>query len=178
MIDDPEDAQFEKELQTLRPTAVSRQLEDRIAGLLTAPAPLIHERTTWWQLLGFARPAAALGWGLLSPAAVAAVTLITLRPHARSPLPSPPASRSKTAGEPAPLADGYVAANETAGAIAANVVYGATDEGVVPDGGDGLARRIRYRSTDHVQWRNPRTGAEWEISYPREDVLLVPVKAE
>ncbi len=173
MNEDAENALIENELRALQPAAVSERLAGRISDLLASPG-LPPRRAAWWHRLGFARPTAALGWGLASPAMAVAVTLLIVRAHAGTPSPDNPTPRTSAAVESARVTP----SKETRNATAANVLHGTFDEGVVPDGDDGLFRRVMYRSTDHVQWRNPRTGAEWEVSYPREDVLLVPINAE
>ena len=60
---------------------------------------------------------------------------------------------------------------------ASSVVYQTSDEGVVLTTGQQPARRVRYLSEDTVKWRNPRTGADIEVSYPREEVVLTPIAA-
>ena len=159
-------ATFEDELRKLRPAAVSEQLETRVASMLEANPPSV---IPWWQRLGFNRPAAAFGWGLVAPALTVAAVIATIQVTGFQRPPVHPASgQRQTAGnEPAP------------GAVrASNVLYQTQDDGVVLDGSQEPVRRVRYRSTDLVRWRNPTTGARWEVSYPREDVALVPVHVD
>ncbi len=165
---------LENELRGLRPRATSRQLEDQIGAFLD------HHRsernaTTWWQWLGFNRAFAAVWWGALSPALTAALVIIVMRPAEVTRSPSPLTGHSSV--EPAePATQGFLANLKST--KASNVLYEALDEGVVLDAGQEPVHRVRYRSADLVQWRNPATGANWEVSYPREDVVLVPVQAQ
>ena len=151
-----EPTELERELRLCQPALPSEQLLQRLATVLDRRVPPPAER--WWQRLGFSRPAAALVWGLLSPAAAVAVALLFAghQPSGGS-LPSPAAP---------------------AVAQAANVLYQTLDEGVVLNGSREPVRKVRYRSADQVRWHNPESGAQWEVSYPREDTLLIPVQAE
>ena len=153
MNDEP--TELERELRRFQPAPPSEKLRRRLASVLDQPAP---PTVPWWQRLGFSRPAAALVWGLLSPAGAVAVALVFAghRPTGDS-LPSPTAPTV---------------------AQAENVLYQTLDEGVVLDGSREPRRRVCYRSTDQVRWHNPASGAQWEVSYPREDTLLIPIQAE
>jgi len=35
-------------------------------------------------------------------------------------------------------------------------------------------RRVRSRKRETVQWKNPQTGATLRVSYPQEEVTLIP----
>ena len=59
------------------------------------------------------------------------------------------------------------------------VVYNTRDEGLhFPAGYDEPMRRVRYQKRETLQWRNPTTGASLRISYPSEQVSLVPVTGQ
>ncbi len=168
MNEDPTD--LERELRRLQPMKPDQRLIDRIAEVLDQPgagAPRLAY--AWWQRLGFNRPAAALGWGLLCPASAACVAILVAG-HLRTevPLPSPSTAPAVAHG----------GLPTTSGTQAVNVLYQTLDEGVVSNDGQEAVRRVRYRSADRVSWHNPQSGAQWEVSYPREDVLLIPVQAE
>ena len=154
MSEEPND--LEHELRRFQPAPPSEGLQRRLAAVLDHPTR--SPAHTWWQRLGFNGPAAAIGWGLLSPAAAAAMAMIF--------------AGQRTASEPLPSP---VVLPVTQ---AANVLYQTVDEGVVMNGSQQPVRRVRYRSADQVRWHNPQSGAQWEVSYPREDVLLLPIQAE
>jgi negative regulator of sigma E activity len=59
------------------------------------------------------------------------------------------------------------------------VVYHTRDEGVhFPNNSEQPMRRVRSHTRDTLQWRNPATGASLRISYPSEEVSLVPVTGQ
>ncbi len=165
---------LESELRALRPRQSGARMEEQISAILDQSAPrLLH--APWWEWFGFNRPLAAVGWGLVSPtltvALVIAATRFAQTSHSPAPLPT---------AEDHPILQRDMMARTTVAenAKATNVVYQAQDEGIVLDAGREPVHRLRYRSADFLRWRNPNSGAQWEISYPREDVLLVPVQAD
>lgn len=117
----------------------------------------------------------AIGLGL----AAAALILLALRLKfdpveklppmaALSPRPVPPSSRSETA-----LRDEFVPAGAT------EVVYRTTDEGLIfPRTSEPPVRRFRSRTRETLQWHNRATGASLRVSYPSEEVKLVPVAGQ
>ena len=169
-------ADLENELRRLEPRALPPSLEARIGRALDQPAPARYP-VNWWQRLGFNRPAAAIGWGIFAPALSAALVLVLTH---FSTLARPLVRRSadETAWGRNPATTGAGAEPILDSAHTSNVVYRTLDEGVVLDGSQEPVHRVRYLSADLVQWRNPSTGAHWEIAYPREDVRLVPVRAD
>ena len=163
---------LETELRAFEPLRPSAALEARLAqalqaGAATAAAPA----TTWWQKLGFHRPLAAFTWGLAMPAAaVCAVLLLHVAGgNAANSAASPehPAPAPRTAA--ATPSEGFEAA------ATSNVVYQTSDEGVVYDAEQQPAHQVRYRSHETLAWRNPHTGTQVEVSYPREEVVLTPI---
>ena len=59
------------------------------------------------------------------------------------------------------------------------VVYHARDEGLVfAEGAENPVRRLRYRKRETLQWRQPDTGASLRVSYPSEEVVLMPVSGQ
>ncbi len=170
MNDDLSD--LETELRALQPLTPSFALERDIAYALEAdslPEPALP--VPWWQQLGFYRPLAAFTWGLATPAA--AVCAVLLLHVATAPTPQPAAGGGHlaattplTVAEPA---SGY----ETA--ATSNVVYQTNDEGVVYNDQQQPERQVRYRSEETLAWRNPHTGSQVEVSYPREEVVQTPI---
>jgi hypothetical protein len=62
---------------------------------------------------------------------------------------------------------------------ATQVVYNTRDEGLqFTDRSDQPLRRLRYQTQETWQWRNPTTGASLRVSYPSEEVVLIPVSGQ
>src|SRR6266542_2158905 len=62
---------------------------------------------------------------------------------------------------------------------AAPVVYNSRDEGLqFADSSRQPLRRLRYQTQQTWQWRNPSTGASLRVSYPSEEVVLIPVSGQ
>jgi hypothetical protein len=75
--------------------------------------------------------------------------------------------------------DRAMASNKFVPAGATQVVYNERDEGLqFADGGNQPLRRLRYQTRQTWQWRNPSTGASLRVSYPSEEVVLVPVSGQ
>jgi hypothetical protein len=163
--------ELEAELKKLRPRGASPELAARIeralaeapgatpsAGILPKPR---NFRVNWFGLgLGLA---AAAGFLLLARVNVE-------RPGKR---------QSVVAMTPAPFApltpanDAFVPAGLT------QVVYNTRDEGLhFPEGADQPVRRVRSQKRETLQWRNPGTGTSLRVSYPSEEVTLIPVPGQ
>jgi hypothetical protein len=53
------------------------------------------------------------------------------------------------------------------------------DEGLhFPAGSDQPMRRLRSQKRETFQWRNPATCASLRVSYPSEEVELIPVSGQ
>jgi hypothetical protein len=62
---------------------------------------------------------------------------------------------------------------------ATQVVYNTRDEGLqFADGSEQPLRRLRYQTHQTCQWRNPKSGASLRVSYPSEEVILIPVSGQ
>lgn len=164
-------SELEAELKKLRPAAASPELTARIErGLAevsgrTATAGVLPKRrnvrVNWF----------ALGLGL---AAAAALLLL-----ARIDVDQPAGKRqSVVATTPLPFAqpvpnDAFVPAGLT------QVVYDTRDEGLhFPESGDQPVRRVRSRKRETLKWNNPQTGTSLRVSYPSEEVTLIPVEGQ
>ena len=88
-----------------------------------------------------------------------------------------PAQQLPRPGEPVvPRTRATVSPAEFVPAGATQVVYRTEDEGLLfPDGSDQPVRRVRARMRETMQWQNRATGASLRVSYPTEEVSLVPV---
>jgi hypothetical protein len=75
--------------------------------------------------------------------------------------------------------DGSISSNKFIPAGATQVVYNTRDEGLqFADGSRQPLRRLRYQTQQTWQWRNPSTGASLRVSYPSEEVVLIPVSGQ
>jgi hypothetical protein len=75
--------------------------------------------------------------------------------------------------------DGSLSSNKFVPAGAMQVVYNTRDEGLqFADGSRQPLRRLRYQTQQTWKWRNPSTGASLRVSYPSEEVVLIPVSGQ
>ncbi len=171
-------SEIESELKKLRPAPVNANLVTRIEKALreepSLPAAGVvkqkHSTRTNWISLG-------LGLGL----AAAAGFLMLARVHDEQPAKTQP---SVAAAKPAP----NERALTTAPAInrghmipsgLTEVVYHTSDEGLhFPDGPTQPVRRMRYHTRETMRYRNPQTGASLRVTYPSEEVVLLPVSGQ
>src|SRR5438105_778788 len=165
-------SELEAELKKLRPRPVSPDLSARIevslaqeaAGRGVATAGVLPKRKfrpNWF----------ALGLGL----AAAATFLILARVNVDRP--------SKSTGlallTPAPITPAAKAVDSFVPAAMTQVVYDTKDEGLhFAEGKDEPMRRVRSRKRETVQWKNPQTGASLRVTYPTEEVTLVPISGQ
>jgi hypothetical protein len=114
----------------------------------------------------------SLGLGLAAAAALVIFAFIRLeRPAKRTP--------NFAAITPAPAFSSPNPNGQLVPAGLTQVVYHTNDEGLHFTGNSAQPmRRVRSQTRDTLQWRNPKTGATLRISYPREDVSLIPVSGQ
>jgi hypothetical protein len=180
-------SELENDLRALRPARPSPVLFERIEEAMAenrkASAPADAEWS--WQL--FTKTPLRFGIGLA--AAAAAVLLLLARINTDQPRNehkeiaqvSPPAET-----RPVPPAfsgrsgvDGSISSNKFISAGATQVVYNSRDEGLqFADSSRQPLRRLRYQTQQTWQWRNPSTGASLRVSYPSEEVVLIPVSGQ
>jgi hypothetical protein len=175
-------SELERELRKLRPAQPSPVLFERVGEALEKSRADIKERRSLlrrWGGLETAHPWWSLGFGLAAAAVLILFAVITMErrheqqetvaqtstaPEAR---PAPPgAERSTSPGR-------FVPAGGT------NLVYNARDEGLhFADGSERPVRRVRYHTQQTWRWRNPETGASLRVSYPSEEIVLIPVSGQ
>jgi len=166
-------SELEAELKKLRPQAASPELTARIgislgeeaAGRGVATAGVLPKqsrfRPNWF----------ALGLGL----AAAATFLLLARVNVDRP--------SKGTGlallTPAPIVPVAKINDALLPAALTQVVYNRTDEGLhFAEGADEPMRRLRSKKRETMQWKNPKTGASLRVSYPKEEVTLIPISGQ
>ena len=165
-------SELENQLRKLRPVQPSADLMSRIERALSekgsTPTAAVLPREDRFHFNWL-----SLGLGLAAAAALLIFTFIRLQQPAK-----------KTPGFAAAVtpAPGFSAENSNAQLVPAGltqVVYHTRDEGLHYTGNSTQPmRRVRSQTRDTLQWRNPKTGATLRISYPREEVSLVPVTGQ
>ena len=169
-------SELEGELRKLRPAQPSPVLFERVEAALenckagAAPArQRVRLSYHWWSL----------GFGVAAAAIIVLFAVISLE---REHKPDTTVAQSSPAPESKPAAGGtgqltffsrFVPAGGT------NVVYHARDEGLhFAEGSERPVRRVRYQSHQTWRWRNPETGASLRVSYPSEEIVLIPVSGQ
>lgn len=165
-------SELEAELKKLRPRPASPDLAARIeislaqeaAGRGIATAGVLPKRSFRPNWL-------ALGLGL-----AAAATFLLL---ARMNVDRPSKSTGLALLTPAPIAPAAKLDDAFIPAAMTQVVYDRKDEGLhFAEGADEPVRRLRSKKRETMQWNNPKTGASLRVSYPTEEVTLVPISGQ
>ena len=166
-------SELEGELKKLRPARASGELISRIEGALAdaAQSNIIRPQS---------RPSGSdfriswlgLGLGLAAAATFLIVARVDLRPGDKTKQ-TTLASATPTLEQRAAALPNYQPTGLT------QVVYGRHDEGLVfPRGATQPARRVWTAKRETLRWRDRETGAQLAISYPTEEVTLVPVSGQ
>jgi hypothetical protein len=162
-------SKLENRLKELRPVPPSENLVARIErALAEAASPatagvLSRERHFIIDYL-------SLGLGLATAAALLLFVLVK---------PQQPARKNSTIASltPTPAAPSTHARFVPAGLT--RVVYSTRDEGLhFSSGTREPIRRVRSMTRETLVWQNPATGASLRVSYPSEEVSLIPVSGE
>ncbi len=184
--------EIEDELKKLQPVQPSDGLLDRVENAIDSLAPA--RSPGWASRLRRSAPAGSVvdlaedekvirpdrfrinllsvGIGL----AAAASLLIFARLQFDNPSPRQP---QIAANSPAPVARSTSPISEFLPAGATQVVYHTRDEGLLYSAESGEPmRRVRSRLQESLQWRNAATGASLRVSYPSEQVELIPVSGQ
>jgi len=160
--------ELENELKKLQPVRPSAELISRVERALAdageTGAKIIRPERFRVNWLG-------LGLGL----AAAATFLILARVDFRSTektkqtnVSATPSLQQKAAALPNYQATGLT-----------QVVYSKRDEGrVFPPGAEGPSRRVRTAKRETLRWRDRQSGAQLAVSYPTEEVTLIPVSGQ
>jgi hypothetical protein len=169
---------LEKELRKLRPAQPSQVLFERAEQALgcsrAVASPATQSRVRfallyqWWPLgLGVAAAAIVILFAVIRLEREKADTMVVQRSPAAESKPQPQATAQS------PARSRFV----PAGGI--NVVYNTRDEGLhFGRGSERPVRRVRYQSQQTWRWRNPATGASLRVSYPSEEIVLIPVSGQ
>lgn len=173
--------EIEAELKKLRPAQPSAGLVSRIEQALsesTAEEKVIRPdrfRVNW----------VSVGFGLAAAAVFLLFAKVNMerRRHQGEQVaqasPAPAGTQSVPALPEGSAKDGAISPNQYIPAHVTQVVYNKRDEGLqyVADSAQPR-RRLRYQKLQTLQWHNPSTGASLRVSYPTEEVLLIPVSGQ
>jgi hypothetical protein len=158
-------SELESQLKKLRPTQPSPEIFSRIESALREPAPPTEPADNVVHPNRFRINWVTVGLGLAAAATFLVLARIETAPPKQKPIASSSPARVQT---PRPV-DNMVPTGLT------EVVYNTRDEGLrfAQNGGEPL-RRVRAHKLETLQWRNPQTGASLRVSYPSEEISLIP----
>jgi hypothetical protein len=164
-------SELEGELKKLRPAHPSAALASNIQRALANTQtdrdkiirPKVH-RVNWWSL--------SLGLGVAAAATFLIFARVDFRPTNKA--------KSTTLATATPtLQQRTTALPNYQPAGLTQVVYGRHDEGLVfPAGANRPARRVWTAKRETLRWRDRETGAQLAVSYPAEEVTLIPVSGQ
>jgi hypothetical protein len=168
-------SELENELRKLRPVQPSPVLFERVGEALqncradASPARQARLSYNWWSL----------GFGLAAAAVLILFAVVTMerRHEAQQTVAQTSAATETRSAQlraaPSSSRGKFVPAGGT------NLVYNARDEGLhFADGSERPVRRVRYQTQQTWRWRNPETGASLRVSYPSEEIVLIPVSGQ
>ena len=173
-------SELENELRKLRPTQPSPVLFERVGeGLKNCRASVSDAKWKRWRFTETPYNWWSLGFGLAAAAVLilfAAVTMERRHEHQQTVAQSSPAPETR----PVPLGTKLsISPSRFVPAGGTNLVYNTRDEGLhFADGSERPVRRVRYRTQQTWRWRNPETGASLRVSYPSEEIVLIPVSGQ
>jgi hypothetical protein len=172
-------SQIENELRKLRPAQPSPILFDRIEEAMGEPckaSAAADVRSAWWRFTD-----TPYKWGL-GFAAAAALVLFAAITMERQQGGGKEIAQISPEAQTAPLSNrggASTSSDKFVPAGATRLVYNTRNEGLQFARGSGQPlRRFRYQTHETWQWRNPTTGASLRVSYPSEEVVLIPVSGQ
>ena len=169
-------SQIEKELRKLRPARPSPILFERVEQAMTNGRAVVSHAT---KLERLRYNWLSLGFGLAAAAVLVLFAAVKMERQQESGKEIAQTSREP---EAAPLLNRAQRSTSTAKFVpagATRLVYNTRDEGLQFAGSSGQPlRRMRYHTRETWQWRNPTTGASLRVSYPSEEVVLIPVSGQ
>ena len=175
-------SELENELRNLRPARPSPILFERVeealvdSGAGASPARQPERLPYNWFSLGIGLAAAAV---LVLFAAISLERRQERREKIAQISPAPEKRPILPAQRDGIGVRGSTSSNRFIPAGATQVVYNARDEGLqFARGSEQPLRRLRYQTHQTWQWRNPTTGASLRVSYPSEEVVLIPVSGQ
>jgi hypothetical protein len=184
MNDFPE---LENELRALRPARPSPVLFERIEEAMLEAGKTSVASSARWSWRRFTETPYRFGIGLAAAAVAVVLSLARIstdqtRNEDKEIAQVAPASETRPvlpAFSGGSGVDGSMSSNKFVPAGATQVVYNTRNEGLqFAAGSRQPLRRLRYQTQQTWQWRNPSTGASLRVSYPSEEVVLIPVSGQ
>jgi hypothetical protein len=178
-VNDEELEKFARDLGELSPRGPSPRLRARLDALVDAragdrPRSRIAEvgaRSPRWSRLA--------PWLAMAAGIAFAVLVLWWHPFAgeRGGRAADPEASGEVAAHPLAPSAGENGGEDSAfrPVIARNSLRNRIDEGLVTLQGGLSARQYRFQFVDTVVWENARDGSRFEVSTPREEIVLVPV---
>jgi len=172
-------SEIENELRKLRPAQPSPILFERVEEALAQDYRASAVQHTGWNWRRLTQTPYNWGLGLAAAAVLVLVAALSIERQQGSGKQIAQASREP---ETAPLlnrAEQSTSSEKFVPAGATRLVYNTRDEGLrFARGSEQPLRRVRYQTRETWQWRNPTTGASLRVSYPSEEVVLIPVSGQ
>jgi hypothetical protein len=170
-------SELESELKKLRPARASAELMSRIGrALVDAGETNIIRPQSRPSGSDFRISRLGLGVGLAAAATFLILARVDLRPGDKrkaGPAGGTQASATPSLEQRAAALPNYQPTGLT------QVLYGRYDEGLVfPRGATQPARRVWTTKRETLRWRDRETGAQLAVSYPAEEVTLIPVSGQ
>jgi len=174
-------SELENELRKLRPAQPSPVLFERVGEALedSTAFGVADARSSWWRLKETTNNWWSLGFGLAAAAVLILFAAVSME-HRREQQQAIAQSSPEPATRPVPLGtEPSTSRSKFVPAGGTNIVYNARDEGLhFADGSERPVRRVRYHTQQTWRWRNPETGASLRVSYPSEEIVLIPVSGQ
>lgn len=175
-------SELEGELKKLRPIRPSAELMPRIERALTdaggtdkiiRPESRPSGRRVAAERSDFRISWLGLGLGLAAAATFLIVARIDFRPADKTKQTTLATATPSTLEQKAAALPNYQATGLT------QVVYQRYDEGLVyPRGATQPSRRVWTAKRETLRWRDRETGAQLTVSYPAQEVTLIPVSGQ
>ncbi len=173
-------SELENELKKLRPAPPSPVLFERVEQALSSCRASVSDAAPtakWGRRL--TQTPYKIGFAL---AAAAVLLLLAWSNTNQTPHEEGKVAQVSPGSETAPVvssAEASMSSSRFVSAGGTNVVYNARDEGLhFTDGSERPVRRVRYQTQQSWRWRNPETGASLRVSYPTEEIVLIPVSGQ
>jgi hypothetical protein len=178
-------SELENDLRALRPARPSPVLFERIEEAMVENCRASAAADAGWSWRRFTETPYRIGFALAAAAVLllfAAISVERQRQEDKEIAQVAPASETRPvlpAFSGGSSVDGSMSSNKFVPAGATQVVYNTRNEGLqFADGSRQPLRRLRYQTQQTWQWRNPSTGASLRVSYPSEEVVLIPVSGQ
>lgn len=167
-------SELEAQLRAMRPAPLRQDFVSRVEKAMSEPGRGDHSQKII-RPVQFSRQW-LIGLGLAAAAAL--LLLIRVNFHA------PETEKRVVSNSPEPSVTGVRARdnaiqNTFVPAGHTEVVYHQRDEGLLfANNSEEPVRRLRSSRQETLQWKNPATGASLKVSYPTEQVELIPVSGQ